>query len=323
MHTPDYSRYLQVAAAVIHDPAGQILIARRADHRHQGGLWEFPGGKIEPGETVEHALGRELDEELGIVPTQSRPLIRIPHDYGGRQVLLNVRRVDAFDGVAYGREGQPIAWVRPEALSDYAFPAANRPIVNAARLPDRGLITPDPGRPAEWDAFLGGLESRLKKGIRLVQLRAKSLPPSELVVLSEQVATLCRQFGAHLGLNGPVSMAEAIPGAGVHLTGTRLRELTERPLGSERWVSAACHGEEELERALSIGVDFVFASPVLPTESHPGAPTLGWNGLRALCERSPIPVYALGGLGPADRLRAWQSGAQGIAAIRSLWNPIP
>ncbi|SCZ50377.1 Nudix family hydrolase [Thiohalomonas denitrificans] len=322
MQTPDYSRFLHVAAAVICDQAGRILIARRAEHRHQGGLWEFPGGKIEPGEAVGSALQRELDEELGVTITDARPLIRIPHDYGDRQVLLDVWRVDGFEGVAHGREGQPVAWVCPEALSQYAFPAANRPIVTAAQLPDLGLITPDPGRPAEWGAFLRKLESRLNGGIRLVQLRAKALQPSAFRALSEQVAALCHRFGAHLLLNGPVESAEAIPHAGVHLNGARLRELTERPLGPEGWVSAACHDLEELERALSIGVDFVFVSPVLPTASHPGAPTLGWEGLRVLCKASRVPVYALGGLGPADRQRAWQSGAQGIAAIRALWNPI-
>ncbi len=317
---PDYSNYLHVAAAVIPDHAGNILIARRADHRHQGGLWEFPGGKIEAGEPVEVALARELEEELGIGVIKARPLIRIPHDYGDKRVLLDVWRVEAFEGEPHGREGQPVRWVRAERMSDYAFPAANKPIVTAAQLPDLCLVTPDPGPPAKWDGFINRLEKLLKSGIRLVQLRAKSLNERDFSALAARVARLCQHFGAHLILNCPVEVAEPIPHAGVHLTRTRLGELGDRPLDSARWVSAACHGEDELEHALSIGVDFVFASPVLPTESHPGAPTIGWQGLKALCERSRIPVFALGGLAAADREHAWQCGAQGVAAIRSLWD---
>ena len=318
--TANFSDYLPVVAAVISDSAGRILIARRADSSHQGGLWEFPGGKVEFGEAVKTALARELEEELGIGVMNARPLIRVPHDYGDKRVLLDVWWVDAFDRPPHGREGQPIVWVWPEALTDYEFPAANRSIVSAARLPDLGLITPDPGPRQKWGAFLRGLESQLKSGIRLVQLRAKSLKANDFSALSELVANRCHLFGAHLILNGPVSAAESIPCAGVHLTSARLQEITERPLEPTRWVSAACHNEKELERAHAIGVDFLFASPVLPTESHSGAPTLGWDGLRALCERSRIPIFALGGLGPADRERAWRCGAQGIAAIRALWN---
>lgn len=134
---------VHVAAAVIRDGSGQILIARRADSQHQGGLWEFPGGKVEADESVETALARELHEELGIVVGAARPLIKIRHDYPDKQVLLDVWEVSVFTGEPHGAEGQPLAWVKPRDLSNYEFPAANQPIVAAAKLPAQYLITPE------------------------------------------------------------------------------------------------------------------------------------------------------------------------------------
>ncbi|HQV23803.1 MAG TPA: 8-oxo-dGTP diphosphatase MutT, partial [Agitococcus sp.] len=127
---------LNVVAAVIHNPQGQLLLAQRPLHKHQGGLWEFAGGKIDSGETAEQALVRELQEELGITATQYRPLLTVEHHYPDKSVRLNVFRVTAFEGQAHGAEGQPIVWVKPENLHDYQFPAANLPILKAALLPD-------------------------------------------------------------------------------------------------------------------------------------------------------------------------------------------
>lgn len=120
---------LHVAAAVIYNPQGSILIARRPSDKHQGGLWEFPGGKVEVHETARQALDRELLEELGIQVTAAQPLIQIPYEYPERHVLLDVFNVTAFIGEARGCEGQPLVWVDVSQLAEYAFPAANRPII--------------------------------------------------------------------------------------------------------------------------------------------------------------------------------------------------
>lgn len=308
---------LAVVAAVIVGTDDRILISRRHGHRHQGGLWEFPGGKHEPGETARDALWRELREELGIGPGQARPLIRVYHDYGDRRVCLDVWRVDAFTGTPYGREGQPLAWVRPDDLPRYAFPAANAPILRAARLPDRYLITPEPG--ADRDAFLQQLERVLAGGIRLLQLRARNLSPDQYAELAARVVPLARAHGARVLLNGPVALVTALGAAGLHLSSTALRACASRPLPDGYWLCASCHDAAELAHAVAIGADCALLSPVRPTASHPGAPALGWAAFQALTDPCPLPVYALGGLGPADRETAWAHGAQGIAAIRGLW----
>ena len=125
---------LHVAVGVLTDVNGRILIARRPPELHQGGLWEFPGGKVEPGETLQCALVRELKEELGVTVKATEPLLEIRHDYGDREVFLDVHRVIAWQGEARGMEGQPLAWTLPAALGDFDFPAANVAIVEKLKL---------------------------------------------------------------------------------------------------------------------------------------------------------------------------------------------
>ncbi len=313
------SRVVPVAVAVVSDAAGRILISRRADDAHQGGLWEFPGGKIEPGEPVRQALARELHEELGVQVQCAEPLIRIHHDYGDKEVLLDVWRVTRFEGEPHGREGQAWQWVDSAALAGFEFPAANRPIVAAARLPDRYLITPDPYDEPAFETFLGGLRASLEAGVRLVQLRATNLNQARYRQLAEDALVLCRSFDARLLLNADPALVHELGADGVHLSSARLLDLEARPLSPEMWVAASVHGLGELHHAQRIGVDFGVLSPVQATLSHPGARTLGWSGLRAVSERARLPLYALGGMQAELLNEACAHGAQGIAAIRGLW----
>ena len=125
---------VHVAVGVLRNGQGQVLIALRAEEAHQGGLWEFPGGKIEPGESVEQALSREFEEELGICVHSCTPLIQISHDYRDKSVLLDVCIVQSFSGVPRGREGQPIEWRAQSALRADDFPRANAAIIRELQL---------------------------------------------------------------------------------------------------------------------------------------------------------------------------------------------
>ncbi len=136
---------VHVAVAVIVGSDGHILIAKRPEHVHQGGLWEFPGGKVEAGESLEVALKRELQEELGIKLQACEPFLEIHHDYPDKQVFLDVWSVTAFSGDVYGREQQPILWVAPERLSDYDFPEANQPIVASLQALSSSCARPTEG----------------------------------------------------------------------------------------------------------------------------------------------------------------------------------
>ncbi len=307
-----------VAVAVIGNDRQQVLLTRRPDHVHLGGLWEFPGGKTEAGEDAEQALAREIHEELGITITKARPLIRISHAYPGKTVLLDVWRVEHFEGVPYGREGQVMEWVPINELADKSMPAADVSILNAVQLPDCHLITPEPGD--DQGAFIRQLESRLVSGIKLIQLRATQLPVDDYAMLANEVIGLARRHGARVLLNQSLRDFKAGSADGLHLNSGRMLAMDERPrLAPGVLLSASCHNKEEVRHANRLGLDFIMLSPVLPTQSHPGAETLGWDGLQKLTELASMPVYALGGMTPADRQRAFGRGAQGIAAIGALW----
>jgi 8-oxo-dGTP diphosphatase len=294
-----------------------VLIAKRPKGRHQGGLWEFPGGKIEPGEDGRAGLRRELREELGIEITIARPLIQVRHRYADRAVLLDCWRVSHWEGEVHGREGQRIAWARAEALDERRFLPADKAILTALRLPALYLISPDPG--PDLDAFLATLEASLGAGLRLFQLRCREIPLPRYRVLVREAFTLCERHGARLLLNSTLGQALAPEAHGLHLTSTDLLTLKRRPLTREWLIAASCHDQREIEQAARLALDFIVLGPVLPTPTHPDAPILGWTGFADLVHRAPLPVYALGGLGPAHLPLAWRSGAQGIAAIRGLW----
>lgn len=317
---PGKARYTHVAVAAIVNERQQVLISLRPEHVHQGGLWEFPGGKLEVGESVTDALDREIYEELGVRLTRKRPLIRVPYQYPDKFVLLDVWMVDAFAGEPRGREGQSLAWMDVDALSIERFPAANAPIIRALQLPDRYLITPEPR--GETGAFLEQLRASLDAGVRLVQLRAKSLDPGDYVTLARRVVDLCHAKGASVLLNSEPERALALSADGVHLTAARLARAERRPLPAGRWVAASCHSPEDLLRAQALGADFAVLSPVQATASHPGAATLGWQKFCEWTDRCAIPVYALGGMTPPDIDAAIRYGGQGIAGIRGLWGGV-
>lgn len=315
-------RHIDVAVGVLRDQQGRVLLTRRPEHVHQGGLWEFPGGKTEPGEAIASALKRELREELGVEVRVHRPLIDVRHDYGDRRVHLHVHLISQFSGEARGLEGQPLVWVEPERLFDYPLPEADRPIVNAIRLPDRYLITPPEF--ADRDTFVEQFRQSLGAGIRLVQLRLKPLTWPDQAELCGKLVDIAHQYQARVLLNGEPDWAREIGADGVHLSSDRLRLLSERPLGEDYWVAASCHHIGELAKAVALDCDFAVLSPVLPTRSHPEAEAMGWAAFQERVLGLALPVYGLGGLDSASLPTAFAAGAQGIAAISGLWSlPAP
>lgn len=124
-------KLVHVAVGVIQNNEGMICIAKRPEGKHLEGYWEFPGGKVETGESVQSALTRELQEELNIVAECTLPLIAIKHEYPTKTVFLDVHIVNKFSGEASGKEGQEIRWVKKNELENYSFPEANRAIISA------------------------------------------------------------------------------------------------------------------------------------------------------------------------------------------------
>ena len=310
----------EVAAAVLTQPDGRVLLAQRPSGKVYAGYWEFPGGKVEPGESLETALARELHEELGIVVSRACRWITRVFEYPHATVRLNFFRVLEWQGEPHPHEGQVFSWQRPDAVEVTPLLPANSPILKALALPP--LLGISHAESLGVDSFLARLDLALHGGLRLVQLRDKTLPHEVRLALARETVRRAHRHGARVLVNGDLELARAAGADGVHLDSTAAAQLAARPDSAKPdsfLVAVSCHGEAELAHAAAIGADFALLSPVLPTLTHPGAATLGWDAFSALTAASPIPVYGLGGLGRDDVALAQSHGAHGVAMLRGAW----
>ncbi len=310
-------RRIEVAAAVIHDAAGRFLLAQRPPGKAFEGYWEFPGGKVEPGESAADAMCRELHEELGIQVDGDAvcPWLTRDFEYPHASVRLRFFRIYQWRGEPQGREGQSFAWQSAGTLNVTPILPANGPILRALDLPDVYGITQ--AEALGIDVFKRKLASALERGLKLIQVREKNMPAEALRRFAADVVKLSHAHGARVLINSDVQLAHDSDADGVHLTSAQLRTLSQRPACA--WVAASCHSRAEVEVATRLGVDFAVAGPVAPTPTHPGAAVLGWPGFMACVENTAIPVYALGGMRLQDLDAARRSGAQGVAMLRGAW----
>jgi 8-oxo-dGTP diphosphatase len=306
---------VEVAAAVITRPDGQVLLAQRPRGKAYEGYWEFPGGKLEPGETPRHALDRELSEELGLTVRRAAPWLVQRFVYPHAHVLLHFFRVFDWEGEPTGHDGQEFVWQTPGAFDVAPLLPANTLVLRALVLPVLCGITmaSDVGEVA----FLARAKIALDHGLKLIQLREKEWPEARQRALCDALSLLARPHGARVLLNGSAERARAWGCAGVHWTSAALVEATARPQGL--MCSASCHTREDIARAGALALDFVVLGPVLPTASHPGAAPLGWDGFAATAARAALPVLALGGLSAGDLDTAIMHGAHGVALRRAAW----
>ncbi len=306
---------VEVAAAVLINGSGEFLLAQRPAGKVYAGYWEFPGGKVEPGESAAAALTRELREELGVEVDTAYPWFTRDFDYAHAAVRLRFFRVYDWRGELQGREQQQFAWQRVGAIGVAPVLPANGPILRALELPDTYGITSaaDGGS----TAFLPRLEAALKGGLRLIQVREKAMGDDELCRFANEVVLLARSHGARVLVNGSPELAAAAGADGVHMTAARLMRCAQRPVVG--WCAASCHNDAELQRARDLGLDFVVLGPLAATPSHPGAPALGWTRFAELIGDYPLPVYALGGMRGSDLQQARQHGAHGLAMLRGAW----
>ena len=307
---------IEVVAGVIRDARGRVLLARRTEGRDLAGLWEFPGGKREPGEGAQAALVRELREELGIEAEVGAPLIRVPQAYPHKRLCLDVYAVDRWKGTMRGLEGQALAWVPQHKLVQYPMPPADRPVVAALEQASLYLVTPVPGD--DDDAWLASLQVALDGGVSRVQLRAPGIDLARWSALVARAVRRCRKAGADVLVNGDMALAAANK-AGLHLPAAQLATNVRRPVPEGVSLAASCHTLDELQTAQALGCDFAVVGTLASTPSHPQAEVLGWDGFARLREHVSMPLYAIGGLGTDDLERARRHGAQGIAAMRALW----
>ncbi len=306
----------RVAAAVILRPDGRVLLAQRPAGKPYAGYWEFPGGKLEPGETPAHAVARELHEELGLTVRRAAPWFTQEFVYPHAHVELNFFRVFAWEGDPVGHDGQAFAWQAPGAFDVAPLLPANTRVLAALELPGVYGIT-RAGEVGE-DVFLARAETALRAGLRLIQVREKGWPLERVERFAAALARIAAPCGARLLLNGDEATARRLGLAGVHWTAAQLAAATTRP--ADLVVGASCHSREELARAAALGVEFAVLGPVHATPTHADAVPLGWDRFAELREAAQLPVYALGGLAAGDLDAAIMHGAHGVALRRGAWS---
>ena len=307
---------VDVAAAVILRPDGSFLLGRRPPGSIYAGHWEFPGGKVEPGESAGAALTRELQEELGIVVARAYPWITREFVYAHAHVRLHFFRVLAWQGEVRDLQHDALHWQLPGAATVAPMLPANAPVLAALTLPDFYGISH--AARIGVDRQMQALLAALRNGLRLVQLREPDLPPAQRAAFVYAATDLCHSFAARVLINGDSLLAAQAGADGVHLSAAQLLAATARP--ELPLVAASCHDARELAQAAGLGVDFAVLGPVRETASHPGQSGMGWESFSRLVAGSPLPIYALGGLGRDDRESAWRAGAHGVAAIRAAWD---
>ena len=299
----------------------EFLLAQRPEGKVYAGYWEFPGGKVEAGESIRDALVRELHEELGITVTACAPWLVRQFTYPHATVRLNFWRVTAWTGeigITAPLEHAAVDWL-PIAEIASGQPArvapilpANDPILKALSLPTCMAITMAEIEGVERQ--LERLEEALANGLRLIQVRDKTLPPAQRLWFAETVMQLARTHGALVLINDDVALARRLGADGVHLSAAALAVCDEKP--DFAWVGASCHGAAEIRRAGELGLDYALLGPVLPTPTHPEARGIGWAGFAEHAAGNTLPVLALGGMRPDMLSLAQALGAHGIALMR-------
>ena len=307
------SNVIRVACGALINAKGEALLAQRPEGKIAAGYWEFPGGKIEAGESPLAALARELHEEIGVDVVQARPLIRFTHHYSNRSIVLDTWLVSAWTGTPHGREEQALQWLRPEHF-ERATPLLPTvlPIASALRLPVQYVFTPEQASLAE---LLAGL-AYLPAGA-LLRLRQPALAPAEYAARAAALLPAARAQGLRLVLDGDPALALRLGADGWHARAAELQALNARP--PLPLCIASVHDAAELQQAQALGFDAAVAGPVQATATHPGAAVLGWQRFTELAGSAALPVYAIGGLGSEDSAAAFNAYAQGVAGIRAWW----
>lgn len=301
---------------MLQDARGRTLMAQRPTGKVYAGYWEFPGGKVESGESHYQALVREIREELGVEVEQAYPWFLQQFDYAHAKVNLNLFRVTRWQGIPQPLEGQALAWQGPGISAVSPMLPANGFLLRSLELPPVYAITH--GEAMGEPALLEALERAFFRGLRMVLLRENSLPPELLQKLAEKVMVVARPWQAKVMIHSQVEVAQAVGASGVHLSSRQLMECKIRP--DLPWVAASCHNPEELAWAEKLGLDFAVLGPVASTPSHPDATPMGLETFSQLRTQCRLPLYAIGGQSLDSLCEVWQAGGQGIASLRHLWH---
>ncbi len=305
---------IEASVGIIFNESFQLLMAERPQSKTWSGWWEFPGGKIEKGETPLEALKRELKEEIGISVIDAEKWIVRKYAYEGYEVTLHFYKVTQWSGNIEAKEEQKISWVLPDNNKVSPILPANDLIFKAISLPDTYAIT----NAYEYSGnFLNKVEQKLNNGLGLIQIREKAISKNAFIDLTKEIIQMAGNFDAKVIINSDINLAYKLNADGVHLNSSLLHSLSEIP--KDLIVSASCHSARDIEKAMTMDVSFVVLSPVQKTQSHPNTTPIGWDSFSKITQNYSIPIYALGGMKQNYIENAFNAGAIGIASQRAIW----
>lgn len=304
---------IKVVVGVLHNKNGQFLIAKRQNHQFMGEFWEFPGGKIEPGESAESAIKRELKEELNIDIKALSYHRTIFHTYPDRKIELNVYCINKYNNTPIGAEGQTIVWKKAHELKPYKLLPTMKTLITSIKLPNKYWITPSSNHQSK--AWMKKFEEKLTKDIKLIQLRSKNKLDSGFIA---EIYHECQQHNLKLLLNTIDKTFKESFCDGWHLTTNEMFEYTHRPCSENKLLGVSTHNIDEAMTAQKMGADFIVISPIQPTATHPNTKALGWENAKKVTNKITIPVYFLGGMTLKDLDKTLKFGAQGIAGVSAF-----
>jgi len=307
--------YVKVSVAILINYNHQVLLGQRPPQKSWEGWWEFPGGKIEKGETSSDALYREVYEEIGVKITQFKKWVTRKYSYDGNDITLHFFKVQKWEGEVTSKENQKLVWAYLKNPNVSPILPANLFVQKAFDLPKYYAITNL--SETSKKVFFNQLQNKISNGLKMIQVREKNISFDKFKIFSNEVIKICKPKGVKVIINSDVNLAYEINADGVHLTSKDLISIKKIP--KNLIVSASCHTQEEIDIAEKLNINFLVLSAIKKTLSHPDIKPIGWDEFENIANRVNTPIYALGGLGVNDYSIALENGAIGIASQRSIW----
>lgn len=309
----EMKKLIQVSIAIIRHK-NQVLLGWRDENLHQGGCYEFAGGKLEAGETPEQALIREIQEEVGIDVMPIKRFASFQFDYSDRCLSLFFILCKVKSYAELDKMDQAWRWIDLDDVQKFEFPKANQSIIQRLSWSRKIAILNDDHevQDIKHDVDTVYLRQNVENFPQLLRDNPQLFTEKKIIVRWQDYQKLDadlqgKVFAIHLNSQQLVDLAESVS------------QNNELPSSLQnKNLIGACHNENEIEYANLIGCDVIFISPVQPTPTHPEHTGLSWAGFAALANIAEMPVYALGGVACDDLKMAKAYGAYGVAGIRDF-----